>query len=430
MLFLLYHCLALCCLPFLLLFAVLHILYKPRYALFYLQRFSLVLPGNIPRTRRRVWIHAVSVGEVLSCAPLIRRLQKDDFAVYLSTGTQLGFQAAKTKYAGVEFFYFPFDIFFVMNRFVKRIDPDVVLLCELEIWPAFVRSVHQHDIPLYLVSGRMGDGDFRSYLLFKWFFKHIFPMFTGLFMQSEEYARRMRQICSHDNIKTLGNVKFDSVWDPVNAKIARLLPEGLLVCAASTHKGDEDLIIRAYKRLTKEFSGTRLIIAPRHVHRVGEIIRLLKKNGLEYTLRSRNQKCLSQVFLVDTVGELMGIYAKCHLVIMGGSFSKRTGGHNIIEPALHKRCILCGNHMENFRDIHHMFKQANALFPTSSNTLPDDLKKLLKDQKRATVIGEKAFSLVEKNRGVSEQIYREVFNRIPVDSQADPEKSMHFAPGR
>jgi len=430
MLFLLYHCLALCCFPFLLIFAVLHILFKPRYALFYLQRFSLVLPRSTPRTRRRVWIHAVSVGEVLSCAPLIQRLQKNDFAVYLSTGTEFGFQAAKKKYAGVEFFYFPFDIFFVTNRFIKRIDPDIVLLCELEIWPAFVRCVYKRGVPLYLISGRLVKRDFRLYRIFKWFFKSVFSIFSGLFMQTESYARRMRQLSDRDDIKALGNLKFDVTPESIPDKMGMFLPEGFNLCAVSTHRGDEWLIIRVFQSLRIEFPQLRLVLVPRHPHRRPEIVRILEKQRLSYTLRSEKKHCTTPVFIVDTIGEMMGVYEKCDIVILGGSFSEKVGGHNIIEPALYRKCILCGNHMENFEDIYALFKQEHALVSTNRDSLMEDLKTLILDKSKTVRIGERAFRVIIKNRGVSERIYSEIFNRIPADSQADPEKSMYFALGR
>lgn len=408
-----------------------HTLLNPNFFWHHLQRLSLVLPKKTKKNKNRVWIHGVSVGEVISCDPLIRLFQESGFAVYLSTSTELGFQAAKKKYAGVECFYFPFDIFFVTNRFIKRIGPDIVLLCELEIWPSFVWCVHRRRIPLYLVSGRMVEKDFRRYRRFKWFFSPIFSMFSGLFMQNETYTERMQAICRHPHLKTLGSLKFDVGLEPRNPTgIGELMPEGFNLCAASTHRAEEWFIIRAFQALLFEFPQLRLVLVPRHPRRKREIVRILEKQQVSYTLRSENKYCTTPIFIVDTIGEMMGVYEKCEIVIIGGSFSRKVGGHNIIEPALYRKCILCGNHMENFKDIYEIFEREHALVATNREDLMDDLKSLILDKSRAVRTGERAFGVIIKNRGVSERIYSEIFNRIPADSQDDSEKNMHFAPGR
>jgi 3-deoxy-D-manno-octulosonic-acid transferase len=388
---------------------LLHTLGRPRAFWPHLQRLSLVMPKRTSRPGKRVWLHAVSVGEIISCVPLIRRLQDRGYSVFLSTTTESGFVTAQRRYAGVELFYFPLDFWFICNRFLKRIGPNVVLLCEMEIWPAFVHEVYKRGVPLYLISGRLADKEFRNYRAFGWFFRHVFSMFSGLFMQTETYARRVKEICHHNNIKTLGSLKFDVPIDAHQSLIADLLPDGLAICAVSIHPGEEVPIIEAFQTILATFPHTSLVIAPRHSQRMRGIIRTLRRYDLPHTLRSENRKCRTPVFLVDTVGELAGIYPKCHVIIMGGSFSRRIGGHNIIEPALYKKCILCGNHMENFRDIYEMFKGEGALVPTNRESLRHDLQDLLRDKGRILATGEKAFGLVHGKTGASGRIFAAVF---------------------
>ena len=418
-------------LPLLIIFAGMHLLFRPKKLRAYLERLSLILPQEKSKAEKRVWLHAVSVGEVLSCEPLIKLLGRKEISVWLSTGTEAGFETAKKKYTGATCFYFPFDFWFATARFLKRINPDVVLLCELEIWPSFVWNVRRRGIPLYLVSGRMVEKDFRSYRRFKWFFSPVFSMFSGLFMQNETYTQRMQAICRHPRLKTIGSLKFDVGFESGNSTgIGELMPKGFNLCAASTHRGEEWLIVSAFQALRVKFPQLRLVLVPRHPHRRKEIVRILEKQHLSYTLRSENKHCTMQVFIVDTIGEMMGVYDKCEIVIIGGSFSRKIGGHNIIEPALYRKCILCGNYMENFEDIYAIFKREHALVATNREALMDDLKTLILDKNKAVRIGERAFRVIIKNRGVSDRIYSEIFNRIPADSQADPEKSMHFALGR
>jgi 3-deoxy-D-manno-octulosonic-acid transferase len=287
----------------------------------------MALPEKKTTSGKRVWLHAVSVGEVLSCTPLIQRFQERGWAVFLSTTTESGFATAQKRLSGVELFFFPFDFWFICNRFLKRIDPDVVLICEVEIWPSFIWCVQRRGKPLYLVSGRMAEKDFRQYRRFKWFFSYVLSMFSGLFMQNEAYTERMHALCPHPRLKTLGNLKFDAVSEPMNPTgIGKLMPKGLNMCASSTHRGDEWRIIRIFQSLSGEFPRLRLVLVPRHPHRKKEITRILDKQHISYTLRSEGKYCRTPVFIVDTVGELMEVYQYSDIVIMGGELLPRGGG--------------------------------------------------------------------------------------------------------
>jgi 3-deoxy-D-manno-octulosonic-acid transferase len=404
-----YHLLTILCLPFVVLGAAVHVLFKWECLRPYLQKFSLILPEAAPKTEKRVWIHGVSVGEVISCGPLIELFEKNGITVYLSTSTQMAFLTAQRRYPTVKLLYFPFDFFCSCKRVLRRIKPDAVLLCEVEIWPAFIRTVKAHDVPLYLISGRLSTKDFRSYRRFRFFFRHVLPLFDALLMQSDVDAMRMSALCNHKNIKTLGSLKFDVVLTPSDrAEIRELLPDGFLICAASTHKGEEESILAAFKRLHDRHPDIKLAIAPRHLDRVRDIIRLVRRQDLELSLRSSNRKCTAPVFVIDTMGELAGVFSRCDLVIMGGSLSRKLGGHNVIEPSLHKKCVLCGRYMRNFEDIFAMYRRENALVLTSLETLFQDLEALMEDQEKAQQVAENAFRLIQKNRGAARRIFGEV----------------------
>jgi 3-deoxy-D-manno-octulosonic-acid transferase len=404
-----YHLLTILCLPFVLLVAAVHVMFKRESLRPYFQKFSFILPKTPPKAEKRVWIHGVSVGEVISCGPLIELFEKDDVTVYLSTSTRLAFLTAQKRYPTAKLFYFPFDFFYCCKRVLRSIKPDAVLLCEVEIWPAFIRTVKAHDIPLYLISGRLSTKDFRNYRRFRFFFRHVLPLFDALLMQSDIDAMRMSELCHHEEIKTLGSVKFDVVSAPADsAKIRALLPDGFLICAASTHKGEEEGILAAFKRLHDRYPDIKLVIAPRHLDRVKEIIRLACRENLEVSLRSSNRKGTTPVSIVDTMGELAGVFPWCDLVIMGGSLSRKLGGHNVIEPSLHKKCVLCGPYMRNFEDIYVTYRRENALVPTRLETLFQDLEALMEDPHRVNQVAENAFRLIHKNRGATRRIFAEV----------------------
>ncbi|MBW1787788.1 MAG: 3-deoxy-D-manno-octulosonic acid transferase [Deltaproteobacteria bacterium] len=357
----------------------------------------------------RVWLHAVSVGEVMSCGPLIRLMRENGHDVVLSTGTLAGHAIAEKQFPGIEVLYFPFDYGFMVRRFLTRIDPHVVLLCETELWPAFVNAVSRHGAPLYLVSGRLGDREFCSYRALRFFFNPLLRRFTGLFMQSELDAERMRAITDNPNIGTLGNLKFDVRPEPGDPQLNRLLPDGRRICAASTHREDERIIVKAFAGLARSYPDLSLVLVPRHPHRAAETAALLTEEGLTYTLRSENKKCATPVFLVDSVGELMSLFANCDIVIMGGSFSRRVGGHNPIEPALYGKCVLCGPHMENFREAHSALKQAHGMAGTGKETLGKDLAFFMEHPSEAERIGENAAHLMESRRGASRRVVDAVF---------------------
>ena len=403
-----YQFLTLLCLPLVLVAAAIHVLFKPERLRPYLQKFSFVLPEVDPKTQKRVWIHGVSVGEVVSCGPVIEIFEKSGFSVYLSTSTPNGFAVAYRKYSNVKSFYFPFDYSFMCKRVLKRIGPAAILLCEVEIWPAFVLTARSHDVPIYLVSGRLSKTDFRNYRTFRFFFRHVLSLFNGLFMQTDLDEERMNELCNHKNIKALGSLKFDVGSNYKSCVITRLLPDGFLICAASTHRGEEHHILSAFKQLSCKYPDIKLAIAPRHLRRVKAIRRMLGRFGIEFTLRSSNKKCTTPVFVVDSMGELPVVFPRCDLVIMGGSFLKRVGGHNIIEPAQHKKCILCGNEMSEFEGIFSMFNEEDAVVLTSIEGLFHDLDALIADRARSDRVGENAFHLSQKHRGASQRIYEEV----------------------
>lgn len=413
-----YHFLTLLCLPFVLLWAAINVLFKPERLRSYLQKFSVVLPKAAPESQKRVWIHGVSVGEVISCGPIIEIFEKSGFLVYLSASTPCGFMAAQKRYFNARLFYFPFDYSCLCRRVLRRLEPVAILLCEVEIWPAFVRAVKEQKVPLFLISGRLSPSDYRNYRLIKFFFRHVLSLFDGLFMQTDLDAKRMNMLCDHQNIKNLGSLKFDVASDHLDNGITDLLPDGFLICAASTHRGEEDAILSAFKRLSCKYPDLKLVIAPRHLHRVKEIIEILRRLDLKFTLRSSNKKGTAPVFVVDSMGELAGVFPQCELVVMGGSFSKRVGGHNIIEPSRHRKCVLCGSQMGNFEGIFLMYLREHALVLTSLENLFHDLDRLVADKAKARRVGENAFRLIQQNRGAAQRIYGEVLQGFQLEGDA------------
>jgi 3-deoxy-D-manno-octulosonic-acid transferase len=394
-------------------FIIFHLIIRPSYLIAYLQRLSLILPKAKVKDKhgKNIWVHAVSVGEILSCKPLVSLLQDEGYNVFLSTTTPTGYLSAEKTYKNINLFYFPFDYGFFIKRFLKRIKPLKVILLEMEIWPSFFYTVNKIGIPLYLVSGRLGDKEYKGYMRFNAFFKLVLSFAEGIFMQSDIDKERMLSLSGRKDVKTLGSLKFDVETEDAKYDIEDFLPQSKFILAASTHKGEEELVINAYKNLVSLHPNLRLVIAPRHIHRRGEIENITLKAGFSCGLRSEGKSGDDvNIFIADTIGELMGVYKHADVVIMGGSLLKGVGGHNIIEPALYKRCILCGEYMHNFTDILKRFSDEKGIIMTSRRTIEGDLKRVLSDSELIKKTGENAYNLVLKNKGTAKKIYEAMFS--------------------
>jgi 3-deoxy-D-manno-octulosonic-acid transferase len=358
-------------------------------------------------------VHAASIGEVLSCMPIVARLQQAGFGICLSTGTQTGYAAAVRHLPKDAVFYLPLDYAWCVRCLLQHIDPGLVLINEIEIWPIFARCVKEMGIPLIMINGRMPEKDFRRFHLLRFFYSRVLSRYDGLFMQGDSDAERMQRICNHGNLRALGQLKFDVPQARLAPLLAGLLPAGFTICAASTHPDDEQMILEAFRRMYSNDRDLCLIIAPISMSRTKKIARLAANLGLGVSMRSENRRTGSPVFILDSSGELSGIYARCNLVIMGGTFSKRTGGHNIIEPAVHGKCILCGPHMGNFQDVYDIFRTANALQLTTKENLAADLVRLAADPQQIQSIGQRAQTTAERHRGAAERIYEALREYLP-----------------
>lgn len=403
-------------LPFFFLWTLLHLLFRPGYFKAYLQRFGWNLPNAGAGNKPAVWVHAVSVGEVASCEPFIAILIREGYEVYLSTTTPTGFETGRKMYPDVHVFYYPLDYGFIIHRFLKRINPVKVFLVEMEFWPSFIYKVHKKGIPLYLVSGRLADKEFKNYLRFRFFFSHYLDLFSGLYMQFEKDTARMKQLTHNSQTYTSVSLKFDVTPPEKLYDIVSLLPEIPYILAASTHRGEEEVIIREYMKILDTHPHTALLIAPRHPHRAGEITAIAKNLRMPVTLRSENRKAKEGIFIIDTVGELMGVFPGSLLVIMGGTLYKGTGGHNIIEPALFGKCVVTGRYMDNFQDIFEAFVSDHAVIVSDPEILGITIAEILINPQRLKQTGENALKLVERNRGGAERLYQRIFKNSPVDS--------------
>ena len=263
------------------------------------------LPGGGPRP---IWVHAVSVGEVMAAHPLIRELKRKypERKLLLSTVTVTGNLTARQRVPEADgVLYFPFDYPWVVRRVIRRIRPAVVLIAETELWPNFFRELNRQGIPSALVNGRISPRSYGNYLKFRSFFSSVFRNVTLFCMQSAEDARRIGDIgAPAERIVTTGNLKFDQKIPKAQAPPIAVAPGRKVITAGSTHRGEESVLLDVFIRLREKHPDLLLIIAPRHPERFDEACGLIANRGFECQRRTRLKGPVRDVVLLDTIGEL------------------------------------------------------------------------------------------------------------------------------
>lgn len=312
-----------------------------------------------------IMLHGVSVGEIVSLENLIKKIKEfyPDYKLVLTTGTVTGQELAKKKYSELADFitYFPLDIYSVCKEFLKNINPSVVLIAETELWPNFAMCCKEENIPLYIINGRISDKSYPSYKKFKNFFKEILSSYSGIFCQSELDAQRFIEICEDSSkVQVMKNLKFE-----INKKVCDIdLFKGnsKVFIASSTHKGEDIIALRAYKKLKNKIKDLKMILAPRHLTRMDEVVKLVQKTGFKYGFRTDNDNfSLNDIIILDTLGELAKVYEIVDVAFIGGSFNK-TGGHNPLEAIIYSKPCISGPSIKNFRDIYSILEHENAAF--------------------------------------------------------------------
>jgi 3-deoxy-D-manno-octulosonic-acid transferase len=398
-------------------FALPFYLWRGRSSGKYLRTFRARL-GNLPpdlplgQEGPAIWIHAVSVGEVLAARPLVEALSQrlPRHRVFVSTTTLTGNAVAGQSVRGAAgLFYAPFDFPGPVKRALRAVDPVVLVLVETEIWPNLIHEARRRGAKVVMVNGRISPRSFSRYRLVRGLLSRVLAEVDLFLMQGQAHAKRIRELgAPEDRVHVTGNLKFDAAEPPrVSQALARGLGPAarggrLLVVAGSTSAGEDESVIAAFLRVRQQVPEAALLIAPRKPERFAEVPALLEAAGLRCRLRSALDEqpwSGDEVVLLDTLGELAQVYALADVVFVGGSLVPQ-GGHNVLEPAVAGKAIVVGPHMENFQEIADQFLSEDALVVVSSEEeLAAELCDLLADPERRKRLGDKAKTLVERNRG-------------------------------
>lgn len=376
---------------------------------------------------RPVWIHAVSVGEVMAAVPLIKRIRQHypEIPVVLSTVTETGSTTARRNAKDVaQVFYFPFDYPLIVRRFVARIKPRAFVALEAEIWPNLLRELNRQGVPAIIVSGRISRDSFKNYHFFRFFFARVLGYVRCFCMQTATDAQRIIRIgADPQRVIITGNVKFDqqvpAITPEEKARIYRDLrindAQNILI-AGSTHRGEEETIIDAYTALRQQVSDLVLVLAPRHPERFDEVEDLLRQRAVGYVRKTRMADAPAgtppQVILLDTIGELSKIYSIGTIVFIGGSLVP-IGGHNVLEPAVFSKPVIFGSYMDNFSEIARILSVHEAAVQVSDGTsLVREALALLQDQARRARVGQAALRVILENTGALDKTIRVLANHL------------------
>ena len=331
-----------------------------------------------------IMYHGVSVGEVIALENLIKKTKETfpDYKIVVTTGTKTGQEIAQKKYKEVADYitYFPFDVTICVKSFLDKIRPSVVLIAETELWPTFSEYCKNRNIPLYVINGRISDATFKTYKLLTFFFRQIFKNYTEILTQSNEDKEKFIAIGSpEERTFVMKNLKFDVKRVDADIQIGQ---DGYrVIIAGSTHKGEDEIVLKAFSGLKKEYNDIKLLLAPRHLTRLDSVKELVGKTGFKYGQRSLNDTFVDKdIIILDTMGELSKMYQICYFAFIGGSFNK-TGGHNPLESVVYNKPAISGPSIHNFRDIYWLLGRSKAgKVVKNPNELEEYMRKLLADK--------------------------------------------------
>lgn len=391
------------------------------------QRFGHV-PNSLRSTdRKTIWIHAVSVGEVLAVGQLVNRLRTEfpQYRVAVSTTTDTGQQLAASRFGQENVFYFPLDFRFAVRRYLAALRPELIVIAETEFWPNLLRLGKVSGARIAIVNARISDRSFPGYRRWRTLLERVLQNVSLFMAQTDEDSRRLIAIgAPADRVLTGGNLKFDAA-QPAAAPIVDRLKLAIradgaspVVLFGSTVSEEEELLMPAFRQVLSAYPGAVIMLAPRHPERFEEVAALLENAGLRYLRRSSwdGASLKGGVFLVDSIGELGAMYGLADLAVVGGSFVP-AGGHNILEPAFHGVPIVVGPHTHNFRDIIGTFKKAGGVRVVQASSLPAALIQLLNNPSQRQALGSRARQTLISSRGATEFAIERLRALVVADSR-------------
>lgn len=420
---LLYTSLLFICLPLI----IIRLIWRGFRAPAYWQRWSERFGNSpeIPQGAPLIWIHAVSVGEVEACRPVVKALQVTypKHRLLITTMTPTGSERVKLLFADSVFHcYLPYDLPFAISRFIKRNQPVLGIIMETEIWPNLLLRCKQQNIPLVLANARMSDRSTNGYARFPTFIKRVLNSLRFIAAQGQQDRDNFHKLGADiTDVHAIGNLKYEinlpaSLTEQATAMRMMWDNSRPVLVAASTHEGEEEIILHASRQIRAKHPHLLLILVPRHPERFDRVTALTHRAGFKTLRRSEQLPCSSEieVLVVDTMGELPLFYAACDVAFVGGSLIPR-GGHNLLEPAALGRAIVTGPHFFNFNEITRQFIQAHAAIQVSgTEDLAETISSLLENPEQRAQMGEAGLKLIATSQGASTRLINLIKRHIVI----------------
>ncbi|EMJ3468991.1 lipid IV(A) 3-deoxy-D-manno-octulosonic acid transferase [Vibrio harveyi] len=382
---------------------------KPKFGQRWKEHFGIT--PKLTSDEKPIWIHAVSVGESIAATPFIKALkeQNPEQPILVTTTTSTGAEQIAKLGDLVEHRYMPIDFAFAVKRFLKTTQPKQMLIIETELWPNTLNEVHKSGIPISVVNARLSEKSCSNYAKVQPLFNLMLPCLTQVLCQTESDANRFERLgVDKDKLKVTGSIKFDiQISDDVKEK-SKILRQELgqnrpVWIAASTHKGEDEQVLAAHKRVLESHPGALLILVPRHPERFDDMYDLCQQQGFETVRRTTQENVANstQVYLGDTMGEMLLLLGAADICFMGGSLvGDKVGGHNVLEPAILKKVVITGPSYFNFKDIVNDLIQANGMLVSKDSAgIGNHLTHLISEPHSQHVYGQNAYEYAVKNQG-------------------------------
>lgn len=354
---------------------------------------------------KKIWFHAASVGEINGIYPVLDSLfqKNNDLEFVVTTYTATGLKRAKEIFSGYPVKYYsilPIDISFIIKRFIKKINPQIIVISETELWPNLIIQAKKQGIIVIMINGRISDSSWPKYLSFRFFFKKIVTKIDFYCAQTDIDKNRIISLgMSSKHVEITGNAKYSFI--PITAKDISIILNNPVIVAGSTRPGEEEIILEAFSKFFKNFSKAMLVIAPRHLERIPEVEKMVRKTGISYMLRSKylsNKDLQFTIVILDTLGELTSFYKLSDISFVGGTL-KPFDGHNILEPAAFNKPVLFGPYINNVKEAaEDLLKSGGGRKIYNAKDLEQAFEEILSDENKNRTMGEKAFFVFRKHK--------------------------------
>ena len=384
--------------------------YRSRWA----ERFGWV--PSVPADTDFLWVHAVSVGETLAAVPLIKALQAKypDYCLIVTCMTPTGSERIKAAFGdSVDHCYAPYDMPDSVARFLSRVKPKILIIIETELWPNTIAACHKRNIPVLLANGRLSEKSANAYKRIQPLVRPMLGQITAVAAQHLDDGARFNDLGLAESALTVtGNIKFDlSLDQAIKQKAQQLLSdwrgasERPILLAASTHRGEDEILLEAFKKIKDQINNPLLVLVPRHPERFNQVAELCGAAGFSVAKRSSGDPLEGvDILLGDTMGELMTFFGACDIAFVGGSLVA-TGGHNMIEPAAWGVPVLTGPHLFNFTEASQLLLEGKAMaICHNADQLAERCVELFQDRQLRSEMGSAAQRIAEANRGALEKL--------------------------